>query len=148
MCRIAERALRQRSTSQGKASEPSGENSEHLLLSHSLANGIVPMRFFALLLSVAPVCSAMRVAVTGTTGLLGRQVVERLSKTNIKVNALLRHPIDSSVTPSIEKDAKSSQVALYLSNLPGVTMVAGDATDLASCKQLVDKCDAIIAAHG
>ena len=81
-------------------------------------------------------------------GLLGRQVIERLSNKNIKVNALLRHPIDNSVTPSIDKDAKSTQVALYLSQLPGVTMVAGDATDLASCKQLVDNCDAIIAAHG
>lgn len=90
----------------------------------------------------------MRVAVTGTTGLLGRQVVERLSKKNIKVNALLRHPIDNSVSPSIDKDAKSTQVALYLSQLPGVTMVAGDATDLSSCKSLVENCDAIIAAHG
>ena len=108
------------------------------------------MRFFVLLivLSVAPLCSGMRVAVTGTTGLLGRQVVAHLSKNNVKVNALLRHPIDDSVTPSIDKDAKSSQVALYLSNLPGVTMVSGDATDIASCKQLVDNCDAIIAAHG
>ena len=107
------------------------------------------MRFFVLLvLSIAPLCSAMRVAVTGTTGLLGRQVVAHLSKNNVKVNALLRHPIDDSVTPSIDKDAKSSQVALYLSNLPGVTMVSGDATDLASCKQLVDNCDAIISAHG
>ena len=108
------------------------------------------MRFFVLLivLSVAPLCSGMRVAVTGTTGLFGRQVVAHLSKNNVKVNALLRHPIDDSVTPSIDKDAKSSQVALYLSNLPGVTMVSGDATDLASCKQLVDNCDAIISAHG
>ena len=107
------------------------------------------MHFFVLqILLVAPLCSAMRVAVTGTTGLLGRQVVANLSKKNIKVNALLRHPIDNSVTPSIDKDATSSQVALYLSNLPGVTMVAGDATELASCKQLVDNCDAIIAAHG
>ena len=81
-------------------------------------------------------------------GLLGRQVVARLSKNNVKVNALLRHPIDDSVTPSIDKDATSTQVALYLSQLPGVTMVAGDATNLDSCKDLVAECDAVIAAHG
>ena len=75
-------------------------------------------------------------------------MVERLSNKNIKVNALLRHPIDNSVTFIIDKDAKSAQVALYLSQLPGVTMVAGDATDLSSCKSLVENCDAIIAAHG
>ncbi len=64
------------------------------------------------------------------------------------MNALLRHPIDNSASPSIDKDATSPEVALYLSQLPGVTMIAGDATDLASCKQLVENCDAIIAAHG
>lgn len=91
----------------------------------------------------------MRVAVTGTTGLLGRQVVERLSNNNVEVRALLRHPIGQpNVSPSIDKDAKSAQVALYLSRLKGVTLVPGDATNLASCKELVDNCDAIIAAHG
>ena len=97
---------------------------------------------------IAPSTNSMKVAVTGTTGLLGRLVVQRLSNKNIEVRALLRHPIDNDVSPSIDKDAKSSQVALYLSKLPGVTMVAGDATDLESCNELVANCDAIIAAHG
>ncbi len=98
---------------------------------------------------IAPSCNSMKVAVTGTTGLLGRLVVQRLSNNkNIEVRALLRHPIDNDVLPSIDKDAKSTQVALYLSKLPGVTMVAGDATDLESCKELVANCDAVIAAHG
>ncbi|KAL7534190.1 hypothetical protein ACHAXR_005711 [Thalassiosira sp. AJA248-18] len=93
-------------------------------------------------------CSAMKVAVTGTTGRLGRQAVQLLSSKGIQTRCLLRHPIDASTPPSIEKDAQSSQVASYLANLPGVSMVEGDATDAASCLELVKGCDAVLALHG
>jgi len=90
----------------------------------------------------------MRVAVTGTTGRLGREAVSYLSSKGVQVQCLLRHPIDSSGTPSIEKDASSAQVAMHLSKLPHVHMVEGDATDANSCKQLVKGCDAVLALHG
>jgi len=91
---------------------------------------------------------AFKVAVTGTTGRLGRQAIQLLSSKGIQTRCLLRHPIDSSVSPSIAKDAKSSEVAAYLSKLPGVSMVAGDATDPKSCENLIEGCDAILALHG
>mmetsp|Transcript_9996 Transcript_9996/g.17354 ORF Transcript_9996/g.17354 Transcript_9996/m.17354 type:complete len:333 (-) Transcript_9996:298-1296(-) len=93
-------------------------------------------------------CSAMKVAVTGTTGRLGRQAIQLLSSNGVQIRCLLRHPIDASVSASIEKDATSSQVASYLANLPGVSMVEGDATDAASCRELVQGCDACLALHG
>lgn len=61
----------------------------------------------------------MRVAVTGTTGRLGREAVQLLSSKGIPTNCLLRHSIDSTIKPSIAKDASSAQVASYLSSLPG-----------------------------
>jgi len=97
---------------------------------------------------ISSVASAMKVAVTGTTGQLGRQAIQLLSSRGVETRCLLRHPIDSSVTPSIEKDATSSQVASYLANLPGVSMVKGDATDADSCKELAEGVDAILALHG
>jgi nucleoside-diphosphate-sugar epimerase len=99
-------------------------------------------------LMFACVCSAMKVAVTGTTGRLGREAVLILSSRGIQTRCLLRHPVDASVIPSIGKDASPSAVASYLSNLPHVTMVRGDATDPASCMELVRGCDAVLALHG
>ena len=93
-------------------------------------------------------CLAMKVAVTGTTGRLGRQAVRILSSRGIHTRCLLRHPIDSSVSPSIDGDASPSAIASYLSNLPHVTMVEGDATDVDSCRVLVEGCDAVLALHG
>ncbi|KAL7508964.1 hypothetical protein ACHAXN_006024 [Cyclotella atomus] len=89
----------------------------------------------------------MSVAVTGTTGRLGREAAQLLSAKGIATNCLLRHPIDSSITPSIDKDASSAQVASYLSSLPGVKMIEGDATDKSSCKALIQDCDAVLALH-
>eukprot|EP00580_Thalassiosira_gravida_P008482 CAMPEP_0201640846 /NCGR_PEP_ID=MMETSP0493-20130528/22797_1 /ASSEMBLY_ACC=CAM_ASM_000838 /TAXON_ID=420259 /ORGANISM="Thalassiosira gravida, Strain GMp14c1" /LENGTH=335 /DNA_ID=CAMNT_0048114623 /DNA_START=56 /DNA_END=1063 /DNA_ORIENTATION=+ len=94
------------------------------------------------------VCYAMKVAVTGTTGRLGRQAIQLLSSNGVQTRCLLRHPIDASIYPSIEKDASSSQVASYLSKLRGVSMVEGDATNAASCKELIEGCDAVLSLHG
>mmetsp|Transcript_6283 Transcript_6283/g.13630 ORF Transcript_6283/g.13630 Transcript_6283/m.13630 type:complete len:333 (-) Transcript_6283:269-1267(-) len=101
-----------------------------------------------LILSTIRYAVSMRVAVTGTTGRLGREAVQILSSKGIETRCLLRHPIDADVTPSIDKDATSPQIAKYLSTLPGVTMVKGDATDPTSCADLVQGCDAILAMHG
>ena len=102
----------------------------------------------ATIISSSGICSAMKVAVTGTTGQLGRQAIQLLSAKGVQTNCLLRHPIDASISASIEKDATSSQVASYLANLPGVTMVEGDATNAASCAALLKDCDACLALHG
>ena len=76
------------------------------------------MKSFALLVYSVSTAVAMKVAVTGTTGRLGRQAVQILSSKGIQTRCLLRHRhpiIDSSISPSIEKDASSSQVSeLYL----------------------------------
>ena len=85
----------------------------------------------------------MRVAVTGITGRLGREAVQILSAKGVETRCLLRHAIDSSVTPSLEKDASSAEVARFLSLLPSVTMVEGDATSAKSCIDLVKGCDAV-----
>lgn len=77
-----------------------------------------------------------------------QEAVQILSSKGIATNCLIRHPIDSSVTPSIAKEASSAQVASYLSFLPGVTMVKGDATDAGSCKNLLQDCDCVLALHG
>ena len=81
-----------------------------------------PSRTISLLLLLCcriTLTTAMRVAVTGTTGRLGREAVQLLSSRGIPTNCLLRHSIDSTITPSIAKDASSAQVASYLSSLPG-----------------------------
>ena len=83
-----------------------------------------PSRKISLLLLLLLCCritltTAMRVAVTGTTGRLGREAVQLLSSRGIPTNCVLRHTIDSTITPSIAKDASSAQVASYLSSLPG-----------------------------
>ncbi|KAL9189164.1 hypothetical protein ACHAXT_011654 [Thalassiosira profunda] len=93
-------------------------------------------------------CIAMKVAVTGTTGQLGRRAIQLLSSRGIKTQCLLRHPLDASVAPSVDKDATSAQVASYLAALPGVSMVEGDATDAGSCKALLEGTDAVLALHG
>ncbi len=110
---------------------------------------IVNLAFVAIATFSSIECLAgMKVAVTGTTGRLGRQAIQILSSRGIETRCLLRHAIDSSVVPSVEKDASSSQVASYIANLPHVTMVTGDATDSNSCKELVKGCDVVLALHG
>ncbi|KAL7466627.1 hypothetical protein ACHAXS_006921 [Conticribra weissflogii] len=87
-------------------------------------------------------------SLSGSIVYLSQEAVQILSSKGIETRCLLRHPIDADVTPSIDKDATSPQVAKYLSQLPGVTMVDGDATNPSSCADLVQGCDAILAMHG
>eukprot|EP00957_Ditylum_brightwellii_P115269 8790021-Ditylum_brightwellii.AAC.1 len=79
-----------------------------------------------------------KVAVIGTTGRLGRQAVLQLNENNVPARCLLRHEVDKSVKPSIDKDASSAEVAAYLASLPNVEMIKGDVTDEASVMELVD----------
>jgi nucleoside-diphosphate-sugar epimerase len=112
-----------------------------------------------LLLATAAVTAvaALTIAITGTTGKLGRRAVQLLSSRGIATRCLLRHPITNATAnnlllPNIsalnDDTASSSAVASYLSQLPHVTMVIGDATKLQSCHDLVTGCDAILALHG
>ncbi|EJK64664.1 hypothetical protein THAOC_14578 [Thalassiosira oceanica] len=50
----------------------------------------------------------------GTTGRLGREAVQILAAKGIETRCLLRHAIDPSVRPSLEKDASSAEVARFL----------------------------------
>ena len=111
-----------------------------------------------LLLALTAAAAAMKVAVTGTTGKLGRRAIQLLSSRGIATRCLLRHPISATdiyfnnpnhnISLLNDDTASSSAVASYLSQLPHVTMVYGDATNLQSCHDLVEGCDAILALHG
>ena len=95
--------------------------------------------------------SRMKVAVVGTTGRLGRQAIIELNNKNIPTKALIRKPVDiadTSITPSIAKDATGAQVAAYLAALPNVELVLGDVNDQTSLETLVKDCTAVLALHG
>jgi putative NADH-flavin reductase len=85
------------------------------------------------------------VAVTGTTGKLGRQVIQTLVNHGYSVNALLRHEVCSA---DDAQDASPPAIAARIAKLPGVTLIRGDVTDRASLTPLVAGCTAVIAAHG
>lgn len=92
-----------------------------------------------------------KVAVVGTTGRLGRQAIIELNNKNIPTKALIRKPVDiadTSITPSIAKDATGAQVAAYLAALPNVELVLGDINDQTSLETLVKDCTAVLALHG
>ena len=92
-----------------------------------------------------------QVAVVGTTGRLGRQAIIELNNKNIPTKALIRKPVDiadTSITPSIAKDATGAQVAAYLAALPNVELVLGDVNDQTSLETLVKDCTAVLALHG
>lgn len=90
------------------------------------------------------------VAVIGTTGRLGRRIVQELSEKGIPTRCLLRHDVaaNTNVPASLDQAESSQQVAAFLQSLPDVTMVPGDITDINSLRRLLQGCDACIAAHG
>ena len=100
--------------------------------------------------SDALTASPAPVAVIGTTGRLGRRIVQELSQKGIPSRCLLRHEIaaTTSVPVSLDQATSSQEVAAFLQSLPGVTMVPGDIGDTDSLRRLVEGCDACIAAHG
>lgn len=115
-----------------------------------------PVRLIAILFTVClisrPTVHALvpkKVAVIGTTGKLGRETVVQLSKAGIAAKCLLRHDISSTPPPaSLEQATSSAEVAAYLQTLPGVEMVQGDVSDVASLRNLVADCDACLALYG
>jgi len=89
-----------------------------------------------------------KIAIIGTTGRLGRTVIQELANRNIATKCLLRHPIPPSTIPSIESDASSSAVAAYLDSLPNVEMIEGDVTNKDSLVKLIQDCTVVMALHG
>jgi len=87
------------------------------------------------------------VAVTGTTGKVGRLAVQQLSAQGYQVRCLSRHEADAAA-PSSAADASPAAVTAWVAALPGVTLVPGDVTDAESVRRLMEGCDACLALHG
>ena len=104
--------------------------------------------------SSSPSPLLQKVAVIGTTGRLGRQVVMKLSEYGIPTKCLLRHDLskDDSPIPSKEelfqRNVDSKTVARYLNSLPNVEMIQGDVTNPQSVEELLQDCTAILAVYG
>jgi NAD(P)-dependent dehydrogenase (short-subunit alcohol dehydrogenase family) len=113
------------------------------------------VRIFSLLVCLIQTALALssinpaKVAVIGTTGRLGREAIQQLSKQGIGTRCLLRHDI-SSVTPpsSLDEAENSAEVAAYLSTLRGVEMVQGDVCNKDSLRSLVQDTNACLALYG
>lgn len=89
------------------------------------------------------------IAVTGTTGKLGRLVVQQLIGEGYKARCLLRHPKGrENIEPSCAPTASKEAVVAWLASLPGVEFVPGDVTDPGSCAELLRGCSACLALHG
>lgn len=88
------------------------------------------------------------VAVIGTTGRLGREAVVQLSSQSIPVRCLLRTLVADDVPATLNDATSTSEIASYLSKLPGVTMIRGDVNDQDSLDSLLDGCTAVLALQG
>ena len=86
------------------------------------------------------------VAVIGSTGRLGRLVVEELVAQGYPARCLLRHELPPDGGEG--EPTTSAQVAGLLAKMPGVTMVKGDINDPASLNTLLQGAGACIAVHG
>ena len=107
------------------------------------------MNYSALLLAMISSAHGLpTVAVTGSTGRLGRLGVKALVAKGYKVKALLRHEVSPTVAPSGDKSAEPAAVAAWLASMPGVELVKGDVTDRASLDALLTGCTACLALHG
>lgn len=105
------------------------------------------------LVALVATSSALKVAVTGPTGKLGRAAVRQLVANGYEAKILLRHSAtapqgasDVSRLPPI--DADSAAVATYLLGLKGVEAIKGDINDEASLTELLTGCSAVLAVHG
>ena len=99
----------------------------------------------------ATVPAGAEVAVIGSTGKLGRRVVEQLVASGYRVRCLARPPAAAAAAaaiPSDAPDAPTAAVAAFLGAMPGVTLVEGDVTDAAAVAGLLDGCAACLAVHG
>ena len=89
--------------------------------------------------------TALKVAVTGATGRLGRRAVEKLVAQGADVRCLVRH-----APAAVGDDAGSGpEVARWLQDLsPSVELLMGDVVDAGAVAELVRGCDAVLALHG
>ena len=89
--------------------------------------------------------TALKVAVTGATGRLGRRAVEKLVAQGAAVRCLVRH-----APAAVGDDAGSGpEVARWLQDLsPSVELLMGDVVDAGAVAELVRGCDAVLALHG
>ena len=89
--------------------------------------------------------TALKVAVTGATGRLGRRAVEKLVAQGAAVRCLVRHE-----PAAVGDDAGSGpEVARWLQDLsPSVELLMGDVVDAGAVAELVRGCDAVLALHG
>jgi len=112
------------------------------LLRGALLHALLPWHAYA----AAP-AGAMPVAVTGSTGKLGRHVVQQLAEQGYAVRCLVRDsPVG--VQPSGAPGASRRQVAAWLATLPGVELVPGDVTNPERVRALLRGCSACLAVHG
>lgn len=86
------------------------------------------------------------VAVTGSTGRLGRRAVVELAKQSVPTRCLVRREPKDSTKPDL--DGTSEEVAAYLQSLPNVELVKGDVTKPESIENLMEGCTSILALHG
>ena len=119
------------------------------------AQTIMPMRVTTsmLLLLAATGADALKVAVTGATGKVGRLAVQKLVAGGNTARILLRHPVSEPSEPSDPStpppgDADSVTVARYLMGLKNVEAVRGDINDAQSLETLLVGCSAVLAVHG
>lgn len=85
------------------------------------------------------------VAVVGPTGKLGRACVKLLCESGVRTRVLCRHDANPSTVPGAGAGATASEVTAWLAAQPGVELVRGDVTDMASVAALLKGCDACLA---
>jgi uncharacterized protein YbjT (DUF2867 family) len=104
-------------------------------------------------LMLARPVDSLQIAVIGTTGNIGRSVIQQLSKKGIPTRCLLRHDISNIEKEQIgikdmgspsSRFASSAEVAASLAALDHVEMVKGDVTDVESIKELIKGCDIVM----
>ena len=86
--------------------------------------------------------TALKVAITGATGRLGRRAVEKLVAQGAAVRCLVRHE-----PAAVGGGAGSGpEVARWLQDLsPSVELLMGDVVDAGAVAELVRGCDAVLA---
>lgn len=94
----------------------------------------------------SPTNNKKLVAVTGSTGRLGRRVVESLSKQGVATRCLVRRDIPSDTKPNV--NGSSVEVAAYLQALPNVELIKGDVTNQESIETLMNGCTSVMSLHG
>lgn len=114
--------------------------------------GLLYLRFFVtaiILLSRAYAFQGSgKVAVIGSTGKLGREAVQQLSRAGIPCKILVRCPISVAAPNELTGESTKDEVAAYLGALPEVEVVQGDVTSVSSLKDLFEECTSCLALFG